>query len=143
MTREEFVQNFGGIYEHSPWVAEAVFDQGIDQDLSLDVLAKKMAVIVDGAGYDQQLALLRAHPDLAGRLAVRGELDHFGLRSYLAIDCDRRFALSMNDMQITQTKIADHSGECRSRKNLADVAKARGWLLKHLNDRGFELGEQP
>ena len=60
-----------GIYEHSPWVAErldpAELDSGADVVSSL---AASMRRIVDGAGEELQLALLRAHPDLAGRLAV-------------------------------------------------------------------------
>ncbi len=73
--REEFVARFGSVYEHSPWVAESVFDNGINEDLdAIDALAKRMAAIVNDAGEDRQLALLRAHPDLAGRLALQGEL---------------------------------------------------------------------
>lgn len=71
MTREDFITRFGGIYEHSPWVAEAVFQAG---EIAPERLAERMAAVVDGAGHDRQLALLRAHPELAGKLAVRGEL---------------------------------------------------------------------
>ncbi len=73
ISRDAFITLFGGVYEHSPWVAEAVFDDGIVVD-DLSQLAQAMAAVVDGASRERQLALLRAHPDLAGRLAVRGEL---------------------------------------------------------------------
>jgi len=71
--RDAFIMRFGGVYEHSPWVAEAIFDDGNVAD-DLSQLAQAMATVVDGASGERQLALLRAHPDLAGRLAVRGEL---------------------------------------------------------------------
>lgn len=71
--REAFIARFGGIYEHSPWVAEAVYDHGFDGD-SFDKLPERMAAIINDAGYERQLVLLRAHPDLAGRLALQGEL---------------------------------------------------------------------
>lgn len=71
--RKEFVERFGGVYEHSPWVAEAACDHGIDGD-DFDKLPERMAAIVNDAGDERQLVLLRAHPDLAGRLAVQGEL---------------------------------------------------------------------
>lgn len=68
-----FVDQFGGIYEHSPWVAERVWDvlPGIED---LDAIAAAMAACVEAAGKDRQLELLCAHPDLAGRAAVAGEL---------------------------------------------------------------------
>ena len=71
MTREDFIARHGGIYEHSPWVAEAVFEAGGGAP---EGLAERMATVVEAAGHGRQLALLRAHPELAGKLAVRGEL---------------------------------------------------------------------
>lgn len=73
LSLEEFVERFGGIYEHSPWIAEAAWAQQPGGDRASD-LAARMAKIVDTATTEQQLALIRAHPDLAGRLAVAGEL---------------------------------------------------------------------
>jgi 2-oxo-4-hydroxy-4-carboxy-5-ureidoimidazoline decarboxylase len=69
MMRNEFVDRYGGIYEHSPWVAEQVWDTGLSGDL-----ATRMAAAVDMAGKAAQLKLLRAHPDLAGKLARAGGL---------------------------------------------------------------------
>ncbi len=63
-----FVAKYGGVYEHSPWVAKAAFKAGIP-DLSLE-----MRKVVEAAGADAQLTLLRAHPDLAGKLAKSGTL---------------------------------------------------------------------
>ncbi len=75
LDREAFVATFGGVYEHSPWIAEAAWDAGLtpahDDARSLHAV---LSAIVDAAGREAQLALLRAHPDLAGKLAVRGEL---------------------------------------------------------------------
>ena len=70
MERDEFVARYGGIYEHSPWVAEAVFDAGVPGE----DLASAFAARVDGAPKEIKLALIRAHPDLAGRAAIAGEL---------------------------------------------------------------------
>ena len=70
-----FMSEFGGIYEHSPWVAEAVLAEGVGaDDGAVPHFAARMAAIVDAAGSDRQLALLRAHPELAGKLAVAGGL---------------------------------------------------------------------
>jgi 2-oxo-4-hydroxy-4-carboxy-5-ureidoimidazoline decarboxylase len=71
----EFIVRFGGIYEHSAWAAEGAFREGLPgQADDPAVLAAAMARVVDAAGPDQQLALLRAHPELAGRLAIAGAL---------------------------------------------------------------------
>ena len=75
MLREEFVQIFGGVYEHSVWIAERTWDLGLSTaDDTLDELLRRFSGVVMSAAPDQQLALIRAHPDLAGTAARRGEL---------------------------------------------------------------------
>jgi OHCU decarboxylase len=75
LCREGFVAAYGGIYEHSAWIAEAAFDRGLGpaHDAAAG-LAAAMAAVVEAAGRPDQLALLGAHPELAGRLAMAGEL---------------------------------------------------------------------
>jgi OHCU decarboxylase len=75
MSRAAFLAAYGPVYEHSPWIAEAVFGTGLTevQDTA-EGLQAAMAEAVEAAPRECQLALLRAHPDLAGRLAMRGEL---------------------------------------------------------------------
>jgi OHCU decarboxylase len=75
MMRPEFVERFGGVYEHSPWVAEAVCDARL-RPAHDGVKALHVAMIeaVETAPRERRLELLCAHPDLAGRLAIRGEL---------------------------------------------------------------------
>lgn len=75
MPRPDFVARYGGVYEHSPWIAEAVAEAGLSaSDAAPAALAARMAAIVEAAGEARQLALLRAHPKLAGRLAIGGGL---------------------------------------------------------------------
>jgi OHCU decarboxylase len=75
LERAAFVALYGRVYEHSPWIAEALWSAGLKaQHDTVEGLHRGLAAIVDGAPRDRQLALLRAHPDLAGRLAMRGEL---------------------------------------------------------------------
>lgn len=68
----QFVARYGGIYEHSAWVAEQVADDATG--LSVDEIALLMAECVDNASEERQLALIRAHPDLAGKAQIAGEL---------------------------------------------------------------------
>jgi len=73
--REEFVSTFADIYEHSPWVAERTFDGGIDANCDhIETLHGLMSKVLLNAQRDKQLALINAHPDLAGKAAVQGEL---------------------------------------------------------------------
>jgi 2-oxo-4-hydroxy-4-carboxy-5-ureidoimidazoline decarboxylase len=64
MSRPEFLARFGPVYEASPWVAEGVWPDPPDD---LEGLAAAMAAVVDAAPRDMQLALIRAHPELASR----------------------------------------------------------------------------
>ncbi|WP_028239747.1 2-oxo-4-hydroxy-4-carboxy-5-ureidoimidazoline decarboxylase [Stutzerimonas azotifigens] len=75
LSREQFVAAFADVYEHSPWVAEQAYDRGVDASLDdIETLHQRMADILLSAPRDAQLALINAHPDLAGKAAVRGEL---------------------------------------------------------------------
>jgi 2-oxo-4-hydroxy-4-carboxy-5-ureidoimidazoline decarboxylase len=75
MGREAFVARFGGVFEQSPWIAQAAFDRGLgrEQD-SAQGLHRAMVAVLRDAGPEAKLALIRAHPDLAGRLALAGGL---------------------------------------------------------------------
>lgn len=73
LSEEQFLAVYGGIYEHSPWVAQAVWDARPLPD-TVDALHAAMKAAVDAAPRERRLALIRAHPDLAGRAAVAGAL---------------------------------------------------------------------
>ncbi|MEM6440928.1 MAG: 2-oxo-4-hydroxy-4-carboxy-5-ureidoimidazoline decarboxylase [Pseudomonadota bacterium] len=75
LSREAFSARFSGVYEHSPWIAEAAWDAGLPPDAdNPEGLSQALDAQVRAGGRDRQLALLRAHPDLAGRLALAGGL---------------------------------------------------------------------
>jgi len=72
MTAAAFTAAFGDVAEHSPWVAEGTASRRPFADRD-DVVAKFSHALRD-APKDAQLAVLRAHPDLAGKAALAGEL---------------------------------------------------------------------
>ncbi|PHN30383.1 2-oxo-4-hydroxy-4-carboxy-5-ureidoimidazoline decarboxylase [Pseudomonas sp. ICMP 460] len=75
LSRDEFVAAFADIYEHSPWVAEQAFDLGQDPSIDqIETLHQRMSDILLRADRTRQLALINAHPDLAGKAAVQGQL---------------------------------------------------------------------
>jgi OHCU decarboxylase len=77
MDRETFLKKFSNVFEHSPWVAESVFDTGIDQllkDADADGLSGRFKSVFLDSAPDLQLSTLRAHPQLACALAEPVEL---------------------------------------------------------------------
>lgn len=70
--RETFVALLAGTYEHSPWVAEAAWSQR--PFASLAALKQALVTAVRDAGREKQLALLRSHPELAGKAMVSKSL---------------------------------------------------------------------
>jgi OHCU decarboxylase len=70
MDRAAFVAAFGGIFEHSPWIAEAAheLELGPAHDCAAGVHSA-LARVFRAASDAQRLKVLRAHPDLAGRIA--------------------------------------------------------------------------
>lgn len=68
---EEFVRRLGGIFEHSPWVAEKTA-AGRPYS-SLDSLHQAMVKAVQQAGDKAHLDLLNAHPDLVGKAVLTAE----------------------------------------------------------------------
>ena len=72
MDEAAFVGLLGGVFEHSPWVAQGAWPAR--PFASIDDLHRAMADVLDAADEAQKLALLRAHPELAGREAEAGTL---------------------------------------------------------------------
>ncbi len=62
LSRDEFTRIVGPVFEHSPWIAEA------------EELHAALCETVKNACEEEQLALIRAHPDLVGKLALAGQL---------------------------------------------------------------------
>lgn len=70
MDRDTFVQTFGGVFEHSPWIADRAFDLelGPAHDSAVGV-HNVLARMFRSASREERLGVLTAHPDLAGKLA--------------------------------------------------------------------------
>ena len=72
MDQGEFVSRFGAVFERSPWVAEGAWRTRPFDDL--DGLHAAFVRTVHDAPEERRVALIRAHPDLAGKAALAGEL---------------------------------------------------------------------
>jgi urate oxidase len=75
LDRAAFLARFAGVWEHSPWIAERTFDRGLTAaEDSAEGLHAAMVAVLHAADDAARLALVNAHPDLAGRLAAAGRL---------------------------------------------------------------------
>src|SRR5215212_4514443 len=72
LSRDAFVAALGPLFEGSPWIAEATWPaRPFD---SLDQLHQALCATMYAAPIERQVALIQAHPDLAGKAAIAGEL---------------------------------------------------------------------
>jgi len=85
--RGEFRQALGGVFEHSPWVPERAFDRR--PFASVGDLHAAMTQVVRQASREEQLALIRAHPDLAGRAARAGAMSASSVAEQSGAGLDR------------------------------------------------------
>ena len=82
-----FVEALGHLFEHSPWVAEETYAKR--PFAGLEELHQALCDTMRAAPLSRQLALIRAHPDLAGRLAQAGQLTADSTREQAAAGLDR------------------------------------------------------
>lgn len=94
-TQEGFVASLGHLFEHSPWVAGETWPQRPFP--SRESLHAALCATMRGADRDRQLALIRAHPDLAGRLAQQKQLTAESTREQASAGLD----------QLTDAELAD------------------------------------
>jgi 2-oxo-4-hydroxy-4-carboxy-5-ureidoimidazoline decarboxylase len=87
MSLLDFRQGLGGVFEHSPWIAERAW--AARPFASLEALHAAMVRVVRDASREEQLALLRAHPDLAGRAARAGHLSAASVAEQSSAGLDR------------------------------------------------------
>ncbi|TCV74507.1 OHCU decarboxylase [Neorhizobium sp. R1-B] len=88
--RGDFIAKFGGVFEHSPFIAERAYDGGlVFVPLSAKGVHAALVSVFRKAGREERLGVLRAHPDLAGRLAIAGELTEDSKREQAGAGLDQ------------------------------------------------------
>jgi chitin deacetylase len=109
MDKAAFVAAFGGIFEHSAWIAERAFDLelGPAHDSAIG-LHNALARMFRSASHAERLAMLNAHPDLAGKLAAAKRLtaDSSAEQASAALD-----ALTDDERAMFQRLNADYTAK--------------------------------
>jgi 2-oxo-4-hydroxy-4-carboxy-5-ureidoimidazoline decarboxylase len=84
VTPEAFVRRYGALFEHSPWVVERAARR-----LPLPDLHAGLMAVVHDATPEEQLSLIHAHPELAGKAAVDGTLTDASAAEQASAGLDR------------------------------------------------------
>lgn len=87
LSPDSFIAAFGDVAEHTRWVAEVA--ESSRPFASHDAMREAFVDAVLSAGEPEKLALIRAHPDLAGRAAIAGELAEDSRREQAGVGLDR------------------------------------------------------
>ena len=87
LDREGFAGVFGGVFEHSPWIAEAGWEAR--PFASVEGLHAALCAVMYGASAERQETLIQAHPDLVGRAAREGGLTPASTGEQAAAGLDR------------------------------------------------------
>jgi 2-oxo-4-hydroxy-4-carboxy-5-ureidoimidazoline decarboxylase len=103
---DAFVRIVGPVFEHSPWIAGITFDQKPFADFA--TLHRALCDTVKNSGEEKQLALIRAHPDLVGRLALSGKLTRESTGEQASAGLDR---LSPEEVVLFQKNNADYKNK--------------------------------
>lgn len=141
MDSHDFIARYGAIYEHSPWVAErvAIFAADVDDK---DRLAELMADCVDNADKERQLTLIRAHPDLAGKLQVAGELTADSTEEQASAGLDQCSKIEYERFQALNDAYKEKFGfpfvMAVRQSNRAEILDAFGARLQNDYDAEFE-----
>lgn len=135
MDEDEFVDAFGDVAEHSPWVAAEAADRRPFHSRAAMIGAFTNAV--QRADRARQHALLLAHPDLAGRAAIAGDLAHESRKEQAGAGLDK---LTPDEFR----RFTEMNAAYRDRHGIPFIFAVRG-ATKHDILRGYEsrLGNDP
>jgi len=139
--QQAFTDYLSGIYEHSPWIPQRTWPHGPFADRQ--ALADALARTLDAASDSEKLSLIRAHPELAGKVARRGELSDDSSREQSSAGLDQCSAEEFAEIHRLNREYAEKYGfpfivavKGLSRSDIIAAMKRR--LDRHRSD---EIGE--
>lgn len=121
LAQDAFVARLEGIFEHSPWIAERAWSAG--PFASIDALHAAMCLVVDTAAPAEQLGLICAHPELAGKEAEAGTLTAASTREQRGAGLDQ---CSVEELQ----RLRELNAAYRARFGFPFVIAVKG-LTRH------------
>jgi OHCU decarboxylase len=136
LDRTAFVERFGPLFEHSPWVAEDAWSDRPFADK--DELFAALRSAMYSAPEAKQLALIRAHPDLAGKAAIEGTLTHSSTREQASAGLDRLTPDEYEQFTRTNTAYRERFGfpfvVCVREHTKESILRVAAERLEHTKD---------
>ena len=136
MPADAFVARYGALFEHSPWVVERAARRRPFAELHAGLMA-----VVEEASADEQLALIRAHPELAGKAAIDGTLTDASSAEQASAGLDRMSEAEFHRFHALNDAYRQRFGFpfviCVRRTDKASILAAMEARLAH--DRPTEL----
>ena len=108
LSPREFSSAFGAVYEHSPWIAERAFAKR--PFATREALQSALHAALHASSDDEKLALIRAHPTLAGQEADAGTLTEASAREQAAAGLGALTPDQRAELAILNTRYADAFG---------------------------------
>jgi OHCU decarboxylase len=136
LDRAAFVERFGPLFEHSPWVAEDAWTDRpfADQEELFEALRAAMY----SASHERHLALIRAHPDLAGKAAIEGSLTNSSKREQASAGLDRLTPDEYRQFTRTNTAYRERFGfpfvVCAREHTKESILRVAAERLEHTRD---------
>lgn len=106
-TLQQFVQRYGHLYEHSPWLAERVWQQYQPHPETQAELLEAFQKCFNSCSKTEQLDVVQAHPDLAGKLAQSGALTADSSSEQAAAGLDQCSAAELAEFQSLNQRYRD------------------------------------
>jgi 2-oxo-4-hydroxy-4-carboxy-5-ureidoimidazoline decarboxylase len=108
LSQTAFAARLGGIFEHSPWVAERAWQAR--PFTSVQALHDAMMDVVNKATDVERLALISAHPELAGKEAARGTLTDASAQEQKGAGLDQCSAEELQRLRALNTAYRERFG---------------------------------
>lgn len=136
LSSEAFVARYAGVVEHSPWVVERAAARRPFADLAEGIIA-----VLEDAAPDERVAVIRAHPELAGRAAIAGTLTAESQSEQASAGLDRMTAPEFEHFHALNAAYGARFGFpfviCVRRTDRAGILRAMAERLE--NDRETEV----
>lgn len=110
MNKAAFLEKFGAVFEHSPWVAEAVYETCEELSNDAESLVAQFKSVFLACEPSRQLATLRAHPQLACALAAPDELTFDSISEQSGAGLDRCSAAELTEFGRLNTEYNEKFG---------------------------------
>ena len=109
MDKATFLARFGSVFEHSPWIAARVWEQGRSSG-NVHELHMAFSEVILSADRERQLALLRAHPQLASAIASGEELTAESRDEQCGAGLDQCNVAEFNEFEYLNSTYSDKFG---------------------------------